>query len=382
MLPPKPKSFLSKLFVVLCVTFPFLCGCNNGSTAAVAPSEVVEVAVTSPNLGDVSVIDTYPGRVVPFEIAEIRPQVGGIVRARLFREGSDIAKGQPLFESDSAPFIADSEAAAAAVVRAQATLERARIQADRLKPLADIDAISRQSYDDARTAQAQAAADVAQLAATQRRRQLDKDYATVRSPIAGRIEQALLTEGALVSAADTKPLAVVQRIDQVFVDLRQPITHLEELRRLAGGSSNRSGIAVSLLMPDGTPYVESGRLVFSGITVDPSTNEVIARVVIPNRTRSLLPGMFVRANIARPKVSKTITVPEQAIQHDYTGNAQVLLVDGAGVVRSRRVTVGDVVDNRYVVLHGLSPSDHVIVEGLDRVAENSKVKTTTWAATK
>ena len=338
----------------------------------------VEVAVVRVAPEAIELADELPGRVVAFRVAEIRPQVGGIIQRRLFQQGSEVRAGQPLFQIAPAPFRAEANTAQAGLQRAQAVLGRAQLQARRLAPLVEADAISRQSYDDAVAARDQAAADVAQSRAMLERRRLDLAFATVRSPISGRIDQAVMTEGGLATVGDAAPLATVQQIDQVYVDVRQPASRLDALRAATRAGNAAHGAPVTILTGDGRPYPAQGRLLFSGVSVDPGTGEVTARVLVPNRDRALLPGMFVRARLPRMTFAGAFSLPQQAIARDASGRATVSVVDSQGRVRSRLVTVGAEYDGRAVVTAGLRAGEVVIVEGRDRVQPNTPVNTVPW----
>ena len=328
----------------------------------------------------VSIADELPGRVVAYRIAEIRPQVGGIVQKRLFSQGSEVRQGQALFQINPAPFRADADSSSASLQRAQATLARAQVQAKRLEPLVGADAISRQTYDDAIAARDQALADVAQNRAALDRRRLDLGFATVRSPISGRIDQAVMTEGALASVGGETPLATVQQIDRVYVDVRQPATRLEMLRALARDGMASEGASVEIVSADGRAYPVKGKLLFSGISVDPGTGEVVVRVEVANPDRILLPGMFVRARLPREARSAALMVPAQAVQHDGGGAATVSIIDAKGQAQQRQVVTGAEIGGNIIIERGIKPGDRVIVEGQDRIQPNVKLVAVPWRA--
>ena len=353
-----------------------LSACGGQQEAPAPPA--VEVSVVQLAPGAVAIADELPGRVVAFRMAEIRPQVGGIIMRRMFEQGSEVRAGQPLFQINPSTFQADTNSAAANLRRSQATFNRAQVQANRLKPLIEADAISRQSYDDAVAARNEAAADVAQNRAALERRRIDLGYATVRSPISGRIDQANMTEGALAVAGDAAPLATVQQIDRVYVDVRQPASRLELLRRIAQDGQGNQGAPVEILGSDGKPYPMTGKLLFSGISVDPDTGEVVARVEVPNADRLLLPGMFVRARLPREARSNALTVPLQAVQHGARGQSMVTIVDSKGQPVQKPVTTGAEIDGRIVIESGLKAGDKVVVEGLDRLRPGVKIKPMPW----
>lgn len=349
-------------------------GC--GHEEPVAPAEV-EVRVTKATAGPVAVSDELPGRVVAYRIAEIRPQVGGIVQRRLFEQGAHVREGQPLFQINPAPFQADVNSAAATLQRAEAIYARAKTQAERLQPLVAADAISRQSYDDAVAERDQAAADVAQARAALERRRLDLSFARITSPISGVIGQTLVTEGALVSALDANPLATVQQIDQVYVDVRQPVARIEALRdAVATGMADQSA-PVDILTSSGKLHPAKGRILFSGIAVDAGTGDAVVRILVPNPDKHLLPGMFVRARLPRFSLPEAITVPEQSVRRSG-GKPRVSIVDSKGRVHERSVVVGDIMEGRSVILSGLQAGEKVIVEGHDRVLPDTPVTPVAW----
>lgn len=334
-----------------------------------------EVAVLTLRVAPRAVIatDELPGRVVAFRTAEVRPQVGGILQRRMFEQGATVRAGQVLFEISPAPLRADADMARATLQKAAAAFARARTQAERLKPLVAADAISRQSYDDAVAARDQAAAELAEARATFRRRQIDLGFARVTAPIAGRIGAANLTEGALVTAADTTPLATIQQIDRVYVDVRQPAERYAQLRAEGGAAG-----PVEIVLTSGTTHPIKGHILFSGVAVDPATGDALVRVEVPNPGERLLPGMFVRARLPRAPMAAALTVPQQAVTRADDGAAQLAVVDSQDRVHRRRVQLGPIVDGRYVVLSGLRAGEVVIVEGQDRVQPNTPVKQLPW----
>jgi multidrug efflux system membrane fusion protein len=240
------------------------------------------------------------------------------------------------------------------------------------------DAVSGQDYDDAVAARDQAAADLAASRADLARRQVDLGFAMVRAPISGRIDQAVLTEGALASMTSEQPLATVQQIDRVYVDVRQPATRLEMLREATRAGTANQGAPVELISSNGRPYSVKGRLLFSGISVDPNTGEVIARVEVPNPERALLPGMFVRARLPRLSLPDAIAIPRQAVTRDPKGGAMVTVVGKDGKTAARPVVTGDEQDGNILIQNGLKAGDRVIVEGQDRVQPGAAVKPVAW----
>lgn len=360
-----------------------LAGCDRGAQEATpGPAQVSVLTLTD---RQVTLEDELPGRVAAVRTAEIRPQVSGIVQRRLFEQGAEIRAGQPLFQINPAPFRADADMAAAALQHAQAALVRARVQAARLQPLVEADAVSQQVYDDAVSQRDQAAADVAQAHATLARRQLDLKFATVDAPISGRIDQALVTEGALVGINDSNPLARIQHIDQVYVDVRQPAAALEALRvalaprHAADNGSGSEGLPASILRSNGTPYPQAGRILFSGINVDAGTGDVLLRILVDNPDRLLLPGMFVRARVPRGQPAEALLVPQQAISRTG-GKAGVWVVDAQDHAQRMPVDLGELVGRDYLIRSGLQAGQRVVVEGGERLTDGAPVAPKAWQA--
>ncbi|PHV29485.1 efflux transporter periplasmic adaptor subunit [Janthinobacterium sp. BJB426] len=320
--------------------------------------------------------DELPGRVAAFRTADIRPQVGGIVLRRQFEQGADVQAGQKLFQLNPAPFQADVDSAAAALQHAVATANRASSQADRLKPLVEADAISRQAYDDAVAQREQAVATVAQARASLARRRLDLAFASIEAPIAGRIGSELVTEGALVGLADATPMARIQQIDKVYVDVRQPAAALAALQSAGTGGADK--LPVTILGADGQPHPVTGRILFSGISVDAGTGDAVVRVLVDNPQRQLLPGMFVRARIARAVQANGVLLPQQAVLHSSSGQAQAWVLDGTNKASLKPITVGDVVEHQYVVNGGLKAGETVVIEGQERLQPGATAAPQPW----
>ena len=318
--------------------------------------------------------DELPGRVAAVRTAQIRAQVGGIVQRRLFDQGAEVSAGQALFQIDPAAFRADVDSALAALQRSEAALGRSRVQSQRLHALAAAQAVSQQHRDDASAEYEQARAAVNEARAILARRQLDLRYATVSAPIAGRIDQALVTEGALVGVADAEPMAVVQQIDQVYVDVRQPAAQLESLQRSAGGGE----LPVTIIGAAGRPLPERGQMLFSGINVDARTGDVILRILVDNPQRQLLPGMYVRAKVPRGAPASALTVPQQAVLRSAGGQAYAWVIGGDGKAVIRTLEVDGSVDRQWLVRTGLKAGEKVVVEGQERLQEGVVVDARDW----
>ncbi|MFM4985629.1 efflux RND transporter periplasmic adaptor subunit [Aeromonas veronii] len=342
-----------------------LAGCDVAPQEQEAPA-LPQVSVLTLTGRELVISEDLPARVAALRSADIRAQISGIVQRRLFEQGAEISAGTVLFQINPAPFKADVDSAAAALQRAEAVLARARIQIDRLKPLLRTDAISHQTYDDAISQRDQAAADVAQARATLARHQLNLQFASVEAPIAGRIDQALVSEGALVSPTDTTPMARIQQIDQVYVDVRQPASVLESLRQQAGSTATAPELAVEILGSNGTPLGMQGHILFSGIEVDAGTGDVLLRVLVDNPERRLLPGLYVQARIPRARYANALTVPQQAVVRT-SGQTSVWVVDGQGQAQLVPVNTAELVNSQYRIASGLSAGQQVVIEGIDRL---------------
>ncbi|MFM4730713.1 efflux RND transporter periplasmic adaptor subunit [Aeromonas salmonicida] len=351
-----------------------LAGCDVAPQEQEAPAPP-QVSVLTLTGRELVISEDLSARVAALRSADIRAQISGIVQRRLFEQGAEISAGTVLFQINPAPFKADVDSAAAALQRAEAVLARARIQIDRLKPLLRTDAISRQTYDDAISQRDQAAADVAQARATLVRHQLNLQFASVEAPIAGRIDQALVSEGALVSPTDATPMARIQQIDQVYVDVRQPASVLESLRQQAGSTAPE--LAVEILGSNGTPLGMQGRILFSGIEVDAGTGDVLLRVLVDNPERRLLPGLYVQARIPRARYANALTVPQQAVVRT-SGQTSVWVVDGQGQAQLVPVNTAELVNSQYRIASGLSAGQQVVIEGIDRLTPGVQVIASPW----
>ena len=353
-----------------------LAGCDAAPQEQEAPA-LPQVSVLTLTGRELVISEDLPARVAALRSADIRAQISGIVQRRLFEQGAEISAGTVLFQINPAPFKTDVDSAAAALQRAEAVLARARIQIERLKPLLRTDAISRQTYDDAISQRDQAAADVAQARATLARHQLNLQFASVEAPIAGRIDQALVSEGALVSPTDATPMARIQQIDQVYVDVRQPASVLESLRQQAGSTAPE--LAVEILGSNGTPLGMQGHILFSGIEVDAGTGDVLLRVLVDNPERRLLPGLYVQARIPRARYANALTVPQQAVVRT-SGQTSVWVVDGQGLAQLVPVNTAELVNSQYRIASGLSAGQQVVIEGIDRLTPGVQVISSPWQA--
>lgn len=315
------------------------------------------------------------GRTSPFEVSEVRPQVSGLIRERLFTEGALVREGQPLYRIDPRLYRAAAGEAEAALASARATREAARVRAERLRPLAEIEAVSRQDATDAAATAAEATAAVARAEATLETARINLRFTTVTAPITGRIGRSLATTGALVTASQTAPLATIQRLDPIFVDIQQSSTDLLALRRsLASGNTTPSSAEVRLALEDGSVYPLAGTLQFAEAEVDAATGSVTLRARFPNPSGLLLPGMYVRARMSQATVPAGILVPQQGVARDPRGQATVMLVGDDGTAVQRSVLTDRTIGDRWLVTEGVRAGDRVIVEGLNRIRPGAPVR--------
>jgi membrane fusion protein (multidrug efflux system) len=349
-----------------------------GSQQASQQGGPVEVNVITLRPRDVSITDQLPGRTSAYRVAEVRPQVTGIVQKRLFTEGSEVKEGQQLFQIDPGVYRAALGAAEAALARAEAQLVTARLLEQRLAPLTAANAVSKQDNDDAIAARARAEADVAAARAQLEAARINLVYTKVLSPISGRIGRALVTEGALVTSGQESALATVQQLDPIYVDITQSSTQMLRLQRqLESGElvkDEKNEAEVSLTLEDGTPYPERGKLQFAEVSVDPGTGSVLLRAVFPNPRRQLLPGMFVRAQLTQGKREGALLVPQRGVSRNQRGEATVLVVGKDDKVEERIVTADRVINGEWLITNGLSPGERVIVDGLQRVRTGMQVR--------
>ena len=324
-----------------------------------------------------------PGRTTPYLVAEVRPQVNGIVKQRLYTEGSAVKAGQPLYQLDDATYQADLASAKAALARAEATLNTARLNSRRSADLFAINAVSKQDDENAAAALKQGEADVAAAAAAVRSAEVILGYARITAPIGGRIGRSSVTQGALVTANQDEPLATVQQLDPIYVDLTQSSAEWLALRRelAAGRLEGTDDMPVAIVLEDGTPYAQSGKLAFSEVSVDPTTGSFALRVVVPNPEHILLPGMYVRAIVGTGTRQAGLLVPQQGIARDPKGHTTAMVVGQDGKVEVRPVRVSQAIGDKWLVEEGLAAGDKVIVEGLQKVQPGASVQPTEAGAT-
>ena len=321
-----------------------------------------------------------PGRTAAVETSDVRPQVNGLVLQRLFTEGDQVRAGQPLYRIDPQPYQAQAASATAALARANAGIASSAALARRYGELVRINAIAKQDYENAQTTAAQARADVAAQRAALRTARIDLGRTTVRAPIAGRIGRSTFTTGALVTAAQTEPLATIQRLDPIFVDIQQSSADLLMLRRqLLSGQVTRDGNArVRLKLEDGSGYGPEGRLRFADVTVDATTGTQVIRASFPNPQGLLLPGMYVRAQLVEGTQARGLLVPQRAVSRDERGNATVMVVGANNKAEPRTLQTSRTVGDSWLVTGGLRPGDKVIVEGGMTLRPGAVVNPSPW----
>ncbi len=367
---------------VLMLLMPLLAGVLTGCKAPAEPvtaAPAVLVGVVTLQTESQTLSTELPGRTRAFMIAEIRPQISGIVQTRLFNEGDTVQAGQPLYQIDPAAYEVVVASAAATVAKTRATAKTAEVNAARNAALVAIDAISRQLYDESQALVQQTTADVAVAQAALDNARINLAYTRIVAPISGRTSLSTVTPGALVTANQVAVLTTLSQLDPVYVDVTQSSTELLKLKSdLAQGRFERVGqgdARIRIKLEDGRAYPHPGRLQFSGVSVDPGTGAVTLRAVVPNPDGLLMPGMYVRAQLDTGVTPQALLVPQQAVTRDTTGRASVLMVDANSKVERRAVSLDAAVGNRWMVTAGLAVGDRVIVDGLQRIRPGDLVTT-------
>lgn len=371
-----------RVLVILFSSFLALAACGEKPQQASGEMKV-PVSVVTVQPAATKIFVELPGRVEAIKDAQIRARVTGIVTAINFEQGSDVKEGQLLFTIDPAPYIAVRDQAAAQLKNAEADVRSARLFAQRYSKLIKSNAVSRQEYDNAIAQAGQADAAVAAAKANLQAANINLGYTKVESPIAGRIGKSLVTEGALVSASAATQMATVQQLDRVYVDVTRSTTQLAQLRQaMAKGVLTRSpeGDAIAhVLLEDGSVYDHAGKLLFSGVSVDPGTGEVNLRAEFVNPNEILLPGMYVRVRLQQGVDEKALLVPDQAIQRTADGLNSLMLVRD-GKVQPTAVSVGPSVQGRSIIYKGLNAGDVVVVEGFQKIRPGAAVQPIPWKA--
>jgi membrane fusion protein, multidrug efflux system len=319
-----------------------------------------------------------PGRTTPLAISEVRPQVAGIIVSRLFIEGANVKKGQPLYRIDPAPYKAAVDQAKAQLASVEANLATVKVKAERYADLVKIKAVAQQDYDDAQAAYHQAQAAVQQAQATVETAQINLGYTDIRAPISGRVGVSAVTQGALATAGQTTALTTIQTLDPIYVDVTQSTAELlrleSDIRRGLARKDAPLSAKVQLTLEDGSIYPVEGKLQFTDVTEDPSSGAVTLRAVFPNPQGVLLPGMFVRAKVNEALVPDAILVPQQGVTRDPKGGATVFVIDDQNKAQSRSITTGEAIGADWLVTSGLKPGEKVVIEGLQRITAGATVK--------
>ena len=350
-----------------------------GAGQAPPPAQVGVVTVSSSTVG---LVTELPGRTEASRVAQVRARVAGILVSQQFREGSEVRANQTLFQIDAAPYKATLASAQASLARAEANLTSAQAQAERYKPLAAAHAISDQDLISAVAAQKLAEADVAAAKAAIQSAQINVGYATVTTPISGRIGRALVTEGALVGQGEATQLALVQQINPMYINFTQPVADVLRLRTaIANGTLKTAGgpesAQVRIVLDDGSVYPMAGKLLFSDPSVDPTSGQITLRAEVPNPKGVLLPGMYVRAQLQQAAVGGAYLLPQQAVLRTQQGDS-VKVVGADGMVETRPIKVGNGKDGQWVVLSGLKDGEQVVVDGFQKMMGKAPVKPVPW----
>ena len=385
------RPALFSLLPLVAATVALLAACGakdappgaSGAPAGPPPATVGVVTVVNTS---VALQTELPGRVSPVRVAQVRARVNGVVLKRLFREGSEVKAGQLLYQIDPAPYRAAFESAQASLAKGQANLAQATAQVERNKPLVEANAISKQEFTTLATTEKQAQADVATAKAAVQTAQINLDYAAVTAPISGRIGQSLVTEGALVSAAEATQLAVIQQTGTVYVNFTQSSTDVLRLRKAIAAKQLRASgdgsVPVRVVLEDGTELAKPGKLLFTDLTVDATSGQITLRAEVVNPDGLLLPGQFVRVRLSQAELPSGMLLPQQAVTRTNQGDT-VLVVGTDGKPTPRPVKVGSAQGNQWVVLSGLQPGEQVIVDGFQKMmVPGAPVKTVPWVASK
>ncbi len=375
-----PSSLRPGNLTLVLVASLALAACNSSApTGAIppgGPKPPQDVGVVTLQSQPVTLSTDLPGRTSPFRVAEVRPQVNGVLQSRMFTEGTDVKKGDQLYQIDPAPYQAALDSALAQLQHAEAAEGIAKAQADRYQALKGSNAISKADYDTTMATQAQALADIASAKAGVETAQINLTYTKVLAPISGRTGRSI-TEGALVTANQSTALVTIQQLDPIYVDIPQSTVLITRLRReVASGQIKSVGdeeAPITLSLEDGSPYEQSGTLQFSEVTVDQSTGSVILRAVFPNPKAFLLPGMFVTAHIEEGVADQGILVPQQGVMRDPRGQASVFLVGPGDKVELRNIKTDRAIGDKWLVSSGLAAGDRVIIRGLQKVAPGAAV---------
>lgn len=359
------------LFGVLLISSLMVAGCQEEKQRVAAPRGPVEVEVITLKPQPVKLFVELPGRTTAFRVAEVRPQVSGILQERLFEEGSQVAAGQLLYQIDPAIYQARYDSAKATLEKAKATEQSARLKAERYKTLVKTKAVSELDQVDAEAAWKQAVADIASAEAALNSARINLQYTRIIAPISGHIGKSLISEGALVTAQQSNALATIQQLDPIYVDVTQSSTMLRNLKKDLNPTSvdgeGKQESSVTILFADGSSYAEQGSLQFSDVTVEPSTGTITLRAIVANPHQELLPGMYVRSIIDKGVKEDAILVPSAAITRNKKGQAVVMVIDDDSKVQSRIITTGQIIGQKTLITEGLASGEKVVTAGLQNI---------------
>lgn len=378
---PLSSPKFTKIAAATIAVIALLTACGKKDAAAPGAGAKMpppEVGVIVTKVAPVALETELPARAEAVRTAQVRARVNGVVLKRLFEEGSEVKQGQSLFQIDPEPYQAQLNSAQAEVGKAQANLAQQQALADRYKPLVAANAVSKQEYVNVVAAQKSGEADVANAKAQLRIAQINSGYASVQAPISGRIGRALVTEGALVSASEATQLALIQQTSSMYLNITQSASDLQKLRKNAGSKS--SSIPVTVIMEDGTELPRKGKLLFSDMTVDPSTGQVNLRAQIENPDGLLLPGQYVRVRLSQAELPAGILVPQQAVTRSNQGDT-LSIVTADGKITPRPIVIGSQKGSNWVVLSGLKEGENVMVDGfqkLQMLPPGTPVKPVPW----
>lgn len=368
------KKIISRLLSVLLLTAS-VTGCKWGSDApATGANTATEVAIKVIHAQPVTLTSELTGRVTSTMTSDVRPQVDGIIKQRLFTEGAEVKAGQVLYQIDPASYQASYDQALAQLKNAQATVVSSKLKADRYAELVKEKGVSKQDADDAKATYLQDVASVAQYKAALESSQINLNYTKVRAPISGRIGISSVTPGALVTASQTDALATIRALDPIYIDLTQSSTELLKLKKQRKETQANGDIPVTIKLEDGTTYAPQGKLELTEVSVDESTGSVTLRAVVPNPDNMLLPGMYVRATVSNGVDQQGILASQKGISRDVKGNATAFVVDKDNKVELRTVTADRVIGSNWLIAQGLNEGDRLIVEGTSKVQPGMQVK--------
>lgn len=374
-LPPFKSVVLSGLIILGCLE---LAACSRSEATSAQTAKNPEVGVITVKAQPLTLNTELPGRTTAFMVADIRPQISGIVQKRIFTEGAFVKAGELLYQIDPATYQASYDSAKASLVKAQATLAAAQLTAKRDADLLAIDAISTQTNDDAQAALKEDEAAVAEAQAALETARINLQYTRITSPIAGRVETSTVTPGALVTASQTTALTTVQQLDPIYVDIPQSSVEVLKLRQAVASGQLKTdandAVAIQLKLEDGSTYTHQGKLQFTGTTVSTTTGSITLRALVPNPEHLLMPGMYVRATLDKGTVPEALLVPQKGVTRDSTGKATAMVVTKEGKVEVRNITVAEAIGHEWHVTSGISAGDRVVVEGVNKVHAGQTVE--------